>query len=99
MNAAMLRNIQSTFEQSPVLKAWLFGSYARNEETPDSDIDILVRFDPNAKISLFDYGGIVHALETTTGRRVDLIGEQMLKPFAKASAHRDKRLIYERKTS
>jgi predicted nucleotidyltransferase len=82
-----------------VQRAWLFGSFARNEETSDSDIDILVQFIPEAKISLFDYGGIVYELEEKTGRKVDLVQEKMLKPFAMQSAERDKVLIYERKTS
>jgi predicted nucleotidyltransferase len=74
-------------------------SFARNEETSDSDIDILVQFMPDAKISLFDYGGIVHELEESTGYPVDLVQEHTLKPFARATAERDKKLIYERKTS
>ncbi|MDR2841447.1 MAG: nucleotidyltransferase domain-containing protein [Paludibacter sp.] len=99
MKADMLHKIQSTLEQSPVMRAWLFGSFARNEETPNSDIDILVQFMPEAKISLFDYGYIIHNLEETTGYRIDLVQENMLKPFARAAAERDKKLIYERKIS
>jgi predicted nucleotidyltransferase len=99
MNPNILHKIRDTLEKSPVSKAWLFGSFARNEETKDSDIDILVQFNPNAKISLFDYGGIVYNLEQSTGRRIDLVEEHTLKPFAKATAERDKKLIYERKTS
>jgi predicted nucleotidyltransferase len=64
-----------------------------------SDIDMLVQFIPNAKISLFDYGGIVHQLEKTTGRKVDLVQDGMLKSFARENVEKDKILIYERKTS
>jgi len=99
MNAILLHGIQSTFVHSPVQRAWLFGSFAREEETTNSDIDILVQFTPNAKISLFDYGGIVYELEQKTGRKVDLVQENMLKPFAMQSAERDKVLIYERRSS
>ncbi|GHV09499.1 hypothetical protein FACS1894162_0160 [Bacteroidia bacterium] len=99
MTRRMLHKIQSTLAASPVLRAWLFGSFARREERADSDIDILVQFLPDAKISLFDYGGIVYDLEKNTGHSVDLVEEHMLKPFARASAERDKKLIYERKTS
>lgn len=83
----------------PIQRAWLFGSHARNEETDVSDIDILVQFVPNVKLSLFDYGGIVYQLEELTGRRIDLVQEDMLKPFARESAEKDKILIYERTTS
>ncbi len=41
----------------PILRAWLFGSYSRGEETPESDIDILVDYDRSeGKISLFKMG-------------------------------------------
>ena len=98
MNTVLLHKIQTTLAQEPVLRAWLFGSFARNEETPKSDIDILVQFMPDAKLSLFDYGGIIYKLEKSTGCRVDLVQEHMLKPFARATVERDKKLIYERKT-
>ena len=45
MDAEMIKTIQDYFKTQPVLKAWLFGSYARGEETPNSDVDILVVFD------------------------------------------------------
>ena len=99
MNTTLLHRIQSTLVHSPVQRAWLFGSFAREEETTDSDIDILVQFIPDAKISLFDYGGIVYELEQKTGRKIDLVQENMLKPFAVQSAERDKILIYERSIS
>ena len=41
----MIKTISDYFKTQPVLKAWLFGSYARGEENADSDIDILVTFD------------------------------------------------------
>lgn len=44
--------IQEYFKTQPVEKAWLFGSFARGEETENSDVDILVVFDKNAKVSL-----------------------------------------------
>jgi predicted nucleotidyltransferase len=98
MNVGLLHKIQTTLAEEPVLRAWLFGSFARNEETPESDIDILVQFMPDAKISLFDYGGIIYKLEENTGCRIDLVEEHMLKPFARATVDHDKQLIYERKT-
>ena len=39
---AMKKTLANYFKTQPVLKAWLFGSFARGEETPDSDVDILV---------------------------------------------------------
>ncbi len=42
---AMTKIIADYFKTQPVVKAWLFGSFARGEETPESDVDILVEFD------------------------------------------------------
>ncbi|MBO4611633.1 MAG: nucleotidyltransferase domain-containing protein [Bacteroidaceae bacterium] len=94
---AMTRKIADYFRTQPVVKAWLFGSFARGEETQDSDIDILVEYDQNAKISLLTISHMMGELEKSTGRRVDLIEEGCLLPFAEASANRDKKLIYERR--
>ena len=93
----MTRKIADYYRTQPVVKAWLFGSFARGEETQDSDIDILVEYDQNAKISLLTISHMMGELEKSTGRRVDLIEEGCLLPFAEASANRDKKLIYERR--
>ena len=94
---AMTQQIAEYFKTQPVVKAWLFVSFARGEETPESDIDILVEYDDNAHISLLTISHMMGELERSTGRRVDLIEEGCLLPFAVESANRDKRLIYERR--
>jgi len=85
--------IANYFATQPVLKAWLFGSYARGEQTPDSDIDILFVPDKSQHFSLFTLGGMY---EDLLGCEVDLITDGGLLPFARESADRDKILIYER---
>jgi predicted nucleotidyltransferase len=92
----MLNDIITVLDRSPVEKAWLFGSFARNEEDSLSDIDMLIRFSPNEKITLFRYGSIVYNLEQITGRKVDLVEEGMLQSFAFTTAEKDKVLIYEK---
>ena len=92
----MTKIIADYFKTQPVVKAWLFGSFARGEETPESDIDILVQYDSDARISLLTISHMMGELERSTGRRVDLIEDGCLLPFAEESANRDKRLIYER---
>ncbi len=87
--------IAEYFKTQPVLKAWLFGSFARGEETPDSDIDILVSLDYSQHIGL-RYFGMWGDLERLLGRSVDLVTEGSLMPFALESADNDKVLIYER---
>ncbi len=90
------QTIANYFTTQPVLKAWLFGSYARGEQTPDSDIDILFVPDKSQHFSLFTLGGMYEDLKDLLGCEVDLITEGGLLPFARESADRDKILIYER---
>lgn len=93
----MTKVIANYFKTQPVLKAWLFGSYARGEETPQSDVDILVVFDnENGNISLLKHIAIAYGLEDLLGKKVDLITDGTLLPFAKKTAENDKILIYER---
>lgn len=86
------------FKTQPVLKVWLFGSYSRGEERPDSDIDILILPDKTQHFSLFTLGGMYEDLKALLGREVDIITDGGLLPFARESAEHDKKLIYERKS-
>ena len=92
----MTKLIADYFKTQPVLKAWLFGSFARGEETPRSDVDILVEFDHGRPIGLLRYAGMWREIEDLIGRKVDLVEDGTLMPFAVESANRDKQLIYER---
>ena len=92
----IVKGIQEYFRQEPVERAWLFGSFSRMEERPDSDIDILVDIDKSAQIGLIYYAGMINALEEKLGRRVDLVESRSIKPFAQANINRDKVLVYER---
>ncbi|MBO7465892.1 MAG: nucleotidyltransferase family protein [Bacteroidales bacterium] len=95
-NQTMIPIIAEYFKTQPVLKAWLFGSYARGEETPESDVDIIVEFDHSSPIGLFTYAQIWRELQERLGVDVDLVEEGTLKSFAVDSANRDKKLVYER---
>jgi predicted nucleotidyltransferase len=50
----------------------LFGSILRDDFGPDSDIDVLVEFPPQARVSLFELGGMLIELTEMLGRQVDL---------------------------
>ena len=76
----------------------MFGSFARGEESENSDVDILVRFTKESEISLFGYLHMRSLLEELLHRNVDLVEEGQLKPFAADSAEHDKILVYERET-
>lgn len=92
----MTQIIADYFKTQPVLKAWLFGSYARGEETPESDVDLLVEFDHSSPIGLFAYAQMWRELKERLGCEVDLVEDGTLLPFAVESANRDKKLVYER---
>ena len=93
----MTKMMAEYFKTQPVLKAWLFGSYSRGEENPGSDVDILIVPDKTQHFSLFTLGGMYEDLKALLGREVDIITDGGLLPFARESAERDKKLIYERK--
>ncbi len=58
----------------------LFGSFARDEARPDSDVDLLVEFDPAAHVGLFELVDVKDHLEKLLGRQVDLVPRAGLKP-------------------
>lgn len=94
--ASLLPAISAYFQDKPVLRAWLFGSYSRGEETPESDIDLLVDYDnSNGVVSLLKMGGMLMDLSDITGRRVDLVDNKTLREYARKSVDTDKILIYE----
>lgn len=64
-----------------VMRAGLFGSYARGEMREDSDIDILVEIKSN--ISLLDFVGIKLEIEEELGRKIDLVEYSTIKPLLK----------------
>lgn len=93
---AMMNQVQRYLAGVPVTKAWVFGSFARGEETAASDLDLLVDYDKSRKLSLLDVIRYKLDLEKEIGREVDLVENGCLKPFAVPSAERDKYLVYER---
>lgn len=92
----MTRKIAEYFRTQPVRRAWLFGSYSRGEERKDSDVDILVQYDADAHISLLTIARMMGELEGRIRKKVDLVEDGCLMPFAVESVNRDKKLIYER---
>ena len=91
----MTQLIAEYFKTQPVLKAWLFGSFARGEQTSESDVDILVILDHSQPVGL-KFFGMWSDLEQLLNRKVDLVTEASLADFARNSVEFDKKLIYER---
>ncbi len=72
----------------------LFGSAARGEMRPDSDIDLLVEFQPDAAVGLLEHAGLMLDLEQLLGRKVDLVSKKGLKPRVRPFVLADARLVY-----
>lgn len=74
-------NAQKPFlrEKYKVAEIGIFGSFVRNEERIDSDVDVLVDFE--GKIDLFDLLDLEEYLVNLFGRKVDLVTRKTLKPY------------------
>jgi predicted nucleotidyltransferase len=72
----------------------VFGSAARGDMRPDSDIDLLVEFEPDARIGLFKFAGLEHEFSDLLGRKVDLVSKLGLKPWIRPHVLRDAKVLY-----
>jgi len=88
---------------TPLLKPYvkrisLFGSYARGEETTDSDIDILIALKPSESrpvLGLFEFINLEQELKKKLGRDVDLVTEEGLNHRRKPYIEKDRVVLYE----
>lgn len=90
-----IKLIKSYFQDKPVLKAYLFGSFSRNEATKDSDIDILVELDYTKHIGM----GFINMkldLEEKLHKKVVLVSSNAISQYISPFINNDKQLIYER---
>jgi predicted nucleotidyltransferase/DNA-binding transcriptional ArsR family regulator len=74
----------------------LFGSAARGEMTPESDVDLMVEFAPESKVSLFDIPAMQDAFSAAFGgRKVDIATPEILEnPYRRRSVLRDAKVLY-----
>jgi uncharacterized protein len=86
---AKLCEHQAALNAKGVSHAALFGSRARGDGRPDSDIDILVEIAPDVPMDVFTYVGIVHSIEDLFPVRVDVSNRVALKPHVRPFAERD----------
>src|SRR5580700_5996764 len=80
---ARLRENEAALRQRGVAHAALFGSRARGDQRPDSDTDIMVEFDPAARITVFDYAGLKRELAALFDGPVDVVNRAGLKPHVR----------------
>ena len=95
LEASQIEKIKSYFENRPVLKAYLFGSYARNEADNQSDVDILVDLDYSQRIGL-QFIQMKIDLEKLLNTKVDLVSSNGLSQYIKPLVDSEKQLIYAR---
>ncbi len=90
----MIKTIQDYFKTQPVLKAWVFGSYARGEETEDSDVDILVDLDYSQPVGL-EFVQMQLDLQSLLKKSIDLVSSRGVSKYIKPYIDTDKKLLYE----
>jgi predicted nucleotidyltransferase len=95
LSSQHIKTIRHFFSGLPVKKAYLFGSYSRNEADENSDIDILVELDHTTPIGMqfFTYGD---ELQNLLKKKVDVVTYEGLSKYVKPYVDKEKVLIYER---
>ena len=86
----VLRDHEAELRERGVIHAALFGSLARGEAGPKSDIDIMVEFDPEAPITMWSYVGVIRYVQGLFGRRrTDVVNRLGLNKYIRPAAERD----------
>ena len=91
-----IKSIRKFFSDKPVVRAYLFGSYVREEASVNSDIDILVDLDYSVPIGL-EFVNMAFDLEDVLEKKVDLVSSRGISKYIVPYIEAEKKLIYERK--
>jgi predicted nucleotidyltransferase len=86
---ATLRQAEPALRARGIRRAAVFGSVARGDDRPDSDIDILVEFEPGAEGSIYQYMNLKAYIAGLFDRPVDVVDRDALKPHLQAPSARD----------
>ena len=81
-----LRENERALRARGVVHAALFGSRARGDERPDSDIDIMIDIEPEAHVSIYDYVGLKDYIAGLFEGPVDVVNREGLKPYVRPAA-------------
>jgi predicted nucleotidyltransferase len=95
LSANDIQIVKDYFSGQPVIKAYLFGSFSRNEADYDSDVDILVDLDYSKHIGL-GFVTMQNELQQKLHKKIDLISSKAVSKYIKPFIEKDKVLIYER---
>jgi uncharacterized protein len=91
---SLLRTHAAELRAAGILHLSLFGSVARGEARADSDIDLAVEFDRDARMDLFALVGLERRLTEILGRKVDLIPEPVEKARLSKNLEKDRRRAF-----
>ena len=86
---ARLRENETVLRARGVSHAALFGSRARGDNRPDSDIDIMIEVDPEAHVGVWDYVGLKEYISTLFDGPVDVVDREALKSYVAPAATAD----------
>lgn len=89
-----LEAIREVCRRYPIRELSLFGSAAAGDLRPDSDVDLLVDFDPAARIGFLALAEIREAFEDVLLRHVDLVPKRGLKPLIRESVLQSAQILY-----
>jgi uncharacterized protein len=91
---ATLKTHAAELRAAGIRRLSLFGSVARGEATPDSDVDLVADIDRERRLTLIDLAGIEIRLSEILGRKVDLTTEPVSKERLRANIERDRLLVF-----
>lgn len=83
--------------QQRAYKAWLFGSFARGENSPESDIDICIDVPKDSRLTFFDLDEIQEQLQNIANKKVDVVMWRGLRPAMKTRIEKEMILIYKKR--
>ena len=86
--------VRHTFPDFPINKVYLFGSFARGEQTDSSDIDLCL--ETGKSFSLLNASQFSREIKSQTGREVDVVSQSSLFSYVEKSMIQDRVLLYER---
>jgi predicted nucleotidyltransferase len=84
-----LRENEPALRARGVTHAALFGSRARGDNRPDSDIDIMIEIEPEVVQDVYDYVGLKNFIAALFTRPVDVVDRHALKPYVRPPAEGD----------
>jgi predicted nucleotidyltransferase len=84
-----LKAAEADLRARGVVHAALFGSRARGDARPDSDIDIMIDIAPEAPIGVWEYAGLKRYIASLFDGPVDVIDREALKPYVRPPAESD----------